>query len=264
MVSIVIPLYNSQMYISDTIESCLKQSVYDIEVIVVDDCSTDNSREVAEAIMKTDNRVQLYCNDENMGVIKTINRGIFHSSGDYIIVLGNDDILDEKHVEKAMKKIQEKRYSFLYFSSYIIDETGSVRSKRVFEDVSGNNLLFARKNPINACGAMINSEYLKKLGGYPENLGFRNCGEWYLWIELLEIEECAYVENVMSYYRIHSQNLTKKLYSKKNIKSTRDYSILCMKKALELKGISPKQKLLCCIFRFLYAFKMNIKMIFAK
>lgn len=263
-VSIIIPLYNSQDYIAQTIESCMNQTHSDIEIVVVDDCSSDKSVETVKKLMKEDSRIRLYCNGQNMGVIRTTNFGIKQSNGEYIMVLGNDDILANNHIEVAVNKLEEKRYSFLYFSSDLIDEHGNVFGERVVEDVNGQYYLFARKNPVNACGAMINANYLKQIGGFPEKLGYRNCGEWYLWIELLKHDKCAYIKEVKSFYRIHSNNLTKKLYSKENIKMTKDYSLICMKDALNLQGISLNKKVKYTMFRMLYRLKMNLMILKVK
>ncbi len=263
MISIIIPLYNAQDYIKQTIESCINQSYTDIEIIVIDDCSDDMSASIVHELETKDPRIQYYCNQNNMGVIKTINAGLYHCSGDYIVVLGNDDLLDKRHLEIVTEKIEEREYSFIYFSSNLIDEKGDVFDVRLFDDIEGKYSLFARKNPINACGTVINAKYLRKLGGYPEKLGYKNCGEWYLWIELLKFERCLYVQDVRSYYRIHSKNLTKKLYSRENIRSTKDYSLLCMKKALSLKEITIVEKIYYTFFRFLYNLKMNIKLLIA-
>ena len=99
MISIIIPVYNAQNYIADTIRSCLKQTYSDLEVIVINDCSTDESETIVNKLVNEDKRIQYYCNKENSGVIKSINYGISVSRGEYIIVLGNDDILREKHLE---------------------------------------------------------------------------------------------------------------------------------------------------------------------
>lgn len=258
MISIIIPLYNAQDYIRQTIESCINQTYRDIEIIVVDDCSGDMSASVVQELEAADTRVHYYCNEKNVGVIKTINNGLDRCNGDYVAVLGNDDLLDRRHFEIVTDRIKERDYSFLYFSSKLIDENGNVTGVRLYDDVEGNYSLFARKNPINACGTVINAGYLKKLGGYPEKLGYKNCGEWYLWMELLEFERCLYVQEIRSYYRIHSNNLTKSLYSRENIRSTKEYSLLCMKKALSLNGITAMEKISCSFFRLLYHLKMNI------
>ena len=258
MISIVIPLYNSMNYIEKTIRSCLSQSYRDLEIIVVDDCSDDQSAKIVQRIMSEDTRVSYYCNEENLGVIKTINHGLKYCSGYYVIVLGNDDILNEKHIETYLEYIKKKEYSFLYCSSDLIDENGVKFGECKAENIEGHYSKLARYNPINACGVMINYKYLKEVGFYPSNLGFRNCGEWYLWIELLHHENCAYVDEIKSLYRIHSSNLTKKLYSKKYIKETRLYSVMCMKQALQLEGVSTIDKIKYTIFRLAYNLKMQL------
>lgn len=258
MVSIVIPLYNARKYIEKTLKSCLIQTYIDLEVIIVDDCSKDNSLAIVLELAKKDSRILIIQNEENLGVIKTINIGLRHCKGEYVIVLGNDDILDKRHIEIFLNYMMNSSYSFLYCSSLIIDENDNIIGKKKAENIN-NNAIFARYNPINACGIMINYQYLKSVDFYPEYLNFKNCGEWYLWIELLHLGNACYVKEIKSYYRIHTSNLTKKLYSKDNIRSTKEYSILCMKKALTLEGIDYKRKIIYTLYRFLYSIKMSIK-----
>lgn len=93
MISIVIPAYNYARYLPDTLNSVLQQGVDDIEIIVCDDCSTDDTRAVVEGFAKQDSRIHYFLNEKNLGATPNINQGIKKANGDYIVLIGADDML---------------------------------------------------------------------------------------------------------------------------------------------------------------------------
>ncbi|SDH72323.1 Glycosyltransferase involved in cell wall bisynthesis [Paraburkholderia steynii] len=93
MISIVIPAYNYARYLTDAINSIVSQDIEDIEVIVCDDCSTDDTKEVVERFARDDGRVQYFCNEMNLGAILNINQGMKRARGEYVVLLGADDML---------------------------------------------------------------------------------------------------------------------------------------------------------------------------
>ncbi len=97
-ISIVTASYNYQDYIKDTIQSVLEQTYQDWELIIVDDCSTDNSVEVIKSFK--DNRIKLLINEENKGLKFTLKRGIENASGEWIAILESDDAIREDYLEK--------------------------------------------------------------------------------------------------------------------------------------------------------------------
>ena len=97
-VTIIIPVYNSAAFIEETINSCLRQTYKAVEIIVIDDCSTDGTIDY----LKNVNGITLYMNSENKGISKNLNFAVRECSGDYVIFLGHDDILPCTHVEKMI------------------------------------------------------------------------------------------------------------------------------------------------------------------
>lgn len=94
MISIVIPAYNYARYLGDAIRSVLQQNVADIEVLVFDDCSTDDTREVVESFSREDARIKYFLNERNLGATPNVNRAIKGASGEYVVLLGADDMLE--------------------------------------------------------------------------------------------------------------------------------------------------------------------------
>ena len=261
IVSIIIPLYNAEKFIRSTLLSCINQSYSNLEIIVVDDCSTDNSLEIAREVSRNKENVIIKRNNNNEGLIKTINHGYSISKGDYIIVLGNDDILAPNHVQIMHSIFSGEQYSFVYCSSKYINEDGEVFGKSNTINIKDNGFLFSKRNIVNSCGLMIRRDMLDAVGGYPDYLGFRHYGEWYLWILLHSRCTGFYTDSIQSNYRIHKANMTKSLYSKENLINTRDYNIKCMRLAYNILDHNLSEKIRLIIYRFIYALKIEFHII---
>ncbi len=259
MVSIIIPLYNAEKFIKTTVDSCCSQTYQDIEIYVVDDCSTDSSIEIVKKLQRQDSRIKILKNEKNSGVIKTANAGLQACSGKYAMVLGNDDVLEPEHIECMVKIMEQDDYSFLYCSSIYINEAGEKTGQSDTKDISHNPQLLLRRNVVNACGLLMNVNKLREVGWYPEYLGFRNYGEWYLWIKLCNAGKVGYVSQIKSNYRIHSNNLTKTLDRRENLKNVKRYNLACMKLAANTIKLNIGEKVIEQIYRLCYAVKMNIR-----
>ena len=101
-VSIIIPVYNSEKYISKCLDSVLNQTYKNIEILVINDGSKDNSIDILREYEKKDDRI-VVIDKENEGVAKTRNQGIKKATGDYIMFIDNDDFIDEDYVETYLK-----------------------------------------------------------------------------------------------------------------------------------------------------------------
>jgi len=100
--SVVIPNYNHAKFLPEALHAILGQSFRPIEIIIIDDCSTDNSVEVIESFMRQESIIRLYRNERNMGVNYSLNRGMNLSSGEYIVFPGADDRICPGFFEKSM------------------------------------------------------------------------------------------------------------------------------------------------------------------
>ena len=103
-VSIVIPTYNVQSYIAKCLQSCINQSLSDIEILVIDDCGQDNSISIAKEFAKKDRRIKIIHNKENLGTFNTRLKGIQEASGEYILFLDADDYLQKDACKIAYNK----------------------------------------------------------------------------------------------------------------------------------------------------------------
>lgn len=122
-VSVIIPAYNTEQYISKAILSALNQTLRNIEVIVVDDCSTDNTVEVVQSF--NDPRLKLLLNKENLGAGGARNRAIESAQGEWIAVLDSDDWYAPQRLEVLVNIAEREKVDFIADDSYLIEDGDS-------------------------------------------------------------------------------------------------------------------------------------------
>lgn len=131
LVSVLMPVYNVEKYIEEAVNSVLNQTYTNIELIIVDDCSKDNTYKILQDMEKRDHRIKLYKNIENKKIVETLNFAFEKSSGDYICRMDGDDISDSRRIENKMLYLQENQdISLVGCSVYTIDERGNNLRKR--------------------------------------------------------------------------------------------------------------------------------------
>src|SRR5690606_25904165 len=109
-VSLFIPVYNTELFIAQTIESVLAQTFTDYELIIVDDCSTDSSYEICKSYADRDPRIKLYRNEQNLGMMPNWNKGISLATGKYFMKLDADDLIHKEFVERSFRILEEKEH----------------------------------------------------------------------------------------------------------------------------------------------------------
>ena len=107
-VSVITPMYNCEKFISETIESVLNQTYTNWEMIIIDDCSTDKSKQIAKQYIERDKRIRLIELKENSGAAVARNKGIEVSSGRFIAFLDGDDLWEPNKLEKQIQFMTEK------------------------------------------------------------------------------------------------------------------------------------------------------------
>jgi glycosyltransferase involved in cell wall biosynthesis len=141
-VSVIIPTYNAEKYIKDAIDSVLKQTFQDFEIIIVDDCSTDNTEKIIFENYKKEienGKIKFLKNEKNYCRTFTANRGVKEAKGEYIFFLDADDVWKENHIELLLKEIQKPDVDIVYTLPRIfIDENGKVKrisKKKIEKDI---------------------------------------------------------------------------------------------------------------------------------
>ena len=164
LVSIVIPVYNRELYIEDAIRSAISQTYQNIEIIIVDNCSTDSTWDILNEWAKKDNRIKIFQNHSNIGPVLNWNECFRHASGEYIKILWSDDWISHKFVEKCLS-VFEKNTAFV-LSGYQIVAKKMVLSEVVFKkniysvlEYLNNILLYNREGfPVSPGCAMFRTK----------------------------------------------------------------------------------------------------------
>jgi len=231
--SIIIPVYNGSKFLEETIQSCLSQTVLEkIEVIIIDDCSTDDSYKIIEKFKDMDHIVILK-NEHNLGLMKTNNKAASLAQGKYLLFLGHDDLLEANHIEVMIAEVDENT-ALLHCNANIIDENGKIFSRGVNDIMqSYRNYFFhyyiATRNVVHSTGALVNAKYFSMVNGWNED--YKNYGEWLLWAKLSSVGKVKYTTKVRALYRKHSTNITNTFTQKSVKKELFQYRLLCIQEA---------------------------------
>ena len=133
LVSIVMPNYNYAQFIRQALESALEQTYDNIEIIVVDDCSTDNSVEIIEEYVSKSDKIKFYQNPKNLGVVASHNRCVELANGEYIVVLSSDDYLHPDFVKDSVEYLEKYPSAGMVATDiWYVDNDGTVTSPEPF------------------------------------------------------------------------------------------------------------------------------------
>ncbi len=178
-VSIIIPCYNKEKYVKEAIESALNQTYKNIEIVCIDDASTDNSRVVLKEITEKYNNIVLIEEDKNIGVCRARNKAIEISSGEYILPLDADDTIEPTYVEKAIDIFNKNPNVDIIYSRV----RHLITKKEMFKPNDTNNLLL--DNYI-TCSSVFKKSDFQKVGGYDIAFSEIGCEDWDLYLNFLK------------------------------------------------------------------------------
>lgn len=131
-VSVVIPVYNTEAYVGEAIESAREQTLRDIEILVIDDGSTDRSPSVIRKLADTDSRIQIYT-QTNQGVSAARNKGLEYVKGEFIYFLDSDDLLEKNALEQCYRQCIEHNLDFVFFDAQTIN-TGNYQAQNYLHE----------------------------------------------------------------------------------------------------------------------------------
>ena len=218
LVSIVIPVYNTEKFVKECIESALNQTYRQIEVIVVDDGSTDNSLKI---IKKFSDQIKVI-SKSNGGTASALNLGIKEMNGDWFKWLSADDLLYPNAIQEFVdeaKKLDDMTNCILYSNYDIIDSNG--KNLRQFIEPNYNSKNSFELNTIlldhyigNATTSLIHKSAFERFGMFDENVGFAE--DYELWLRFCILHKCRLhlVPKILGKYRIHGTQLTAKKMNK--------------------------------------------------
>ncbi len=224
LVSILVPNYNHAKFLTLRIESILNQTYQNFEVIIVDDCSTDNSREVIEFYRNHPKVSKILYNQTNSGSpFKQWNKGIKEAKGDFIWIAESDDYADPRLLEKLLVQFGiHSQVGIVYCQSWDVDETGEVHGthlkhtetvdKELWKKdfvIPGEEMItkymLSRNSIPNASAVVFKKELYEKIGGADEH--YRLSGDWLVWLKMLSLTSVSFLAEPHSYFRSHTQSV---------------------------------------------------------
>lgn len=216
LISICIPSYNSANFITDAVESWQKQTYQNIEIIIQDDDSSDDTFEIAKKLMLDDARIQVYKNSKNLGIGKNWNEAYEKAKGNFIVIFNADDIVYPDFIEKCLGIFQ--KYPKVEFVCSAFEKRNQTLTKNLsdpdyYRQFTGLfNQYDHRTNYrfLSWCFCLGKAESFKALEG-PYGLFYpTQCCDADLWIELDDRKiESYYIGESLGIYRQHDSNHSK-------------------------------------------------------
>ena len=207
LVSIITPSYNSSKFIEECVNSVISQTYLEWEMIIVDDCSIDNSRNLITKFAKEDDRIKPIFLEENVGAAEARNIAIKKSQGKYIAFLDSDDLWKNNKLEKQLSFMNERNIAFSFTSYQPISENGMDKYSviKVPYQIDYHSYL---KNTIIGCLTVVIDR--DKTGNF-EMPNIRSSHDMALWLLIMKRGFSAYGLNKnLAYYRIVSTSNTSK------------------------------------------------------
>ena len=209
VVSVIMPVYNSERFVSQAIQSILNQTYRDFELIIIDDGSSDNSWEIVKFFQKRDSRIKAIRQSNNRGVAATSNHGLELAAGNYIARMDADDICLPDRLEKQVHFLESHfATGILGGRMRFMDENGKLLG--FFPVVQGNLNIhwdFMFESPFSNTTVMFRKDLVERFALRYDSSAFY--GEDYdLWCRFLPLTQGENLADVLLYCRLHSQSLT--------------------------------------------------------
>lgn len=126
LVSIVLPVYNGERYLKESIDSIISQTYQNWELIIVDDCSSDNSPVIAKHYEEKDNRIKYYRNEQNIKLPRSLNKGFSIAKGNYLTWTSDDNMYLPEALSRMVNELEKNQVDFVFATCDVINETGEI------------------------------------------------------------------------------------------------------------------------------------------
>jgi hypothetical protein len=219
-VEILIPCYNYGKYLVDCVESVLSQKNVNVDILIIDDCSPDNTPEVCRQLMQRDSRIRVIRHETNKGHIATYNEGIAQISGDYFVLLSADDLLTPGALSRATALMEENpKIGMTYGQAIWFDKADLPPARTVQTGTSVwsgqkwiREVCRSGKNFVVCPEAVVRTSIQRKIGGY--NPALPHSGDMEMWLRIASISDIGRVNGAdQAYYRAHPQSMQHTVHS---------------------------------------------------
>ena len=225
-VLIIIPTFNGEKYVNETIKCCLNQTYKHLEITVIDDFSEDNTIKILNHFS---DKINLITNDRHVGLPKNLNRVLKNSKSEYFVKVDQDDLIEREHVANMLNFFDNDTVG-VFCNPKVIDKEGNFKrlfyedklqtkkTKKVLEELCFSNF-------ISGVGMMHKTSNFKKIDGIDEK--YDMYWEWLYYVQITSLGKIKYNPTINSSWRNHDTNSTLTFYSKKRNKSFLIYKLRC-------------------------------------
>lgn len=234
LVTVICLCYNHANFVLEALESVLNQTYCNVELLIADDSSTDNSAKVIKNWLKQHPEIPFLMNKKNQGNTKTFNKCLKLAKGEYIIDLAADDVLKLDCIANQLigfKKTSHKNVGFIYGNAELISENGNfindyfktdTNRKRIQSQPTGDIYIGLLNGNNNLCSvsSLVKREVFEALNGYDENLAYE---DYDFWIRAARIYNFDYIDEILIQKRVLPDSMYT-LQTKKNNKRTRQFN----------------------------------------
>ncbi len=236
-VTVVVPNYNYEKFLIRRLYSILAQNIKIYELLILDDCSKDSSRELIDKIYHKLNgyiNIRKIYNDKNSGgAFKQWAKGISQAKGDYIWIAEADDYCSKKMLDTLLKPIRKENDIYIsYVDTAFTDKKGNIFLKSIKPEIdimkTGhwdksyvndgideiNNYTFLNNTIANVSSCLIKKDEYRDV--YEEAGQYKQSGDWIFYINIMSKGKVAYTDKVMNYYRVHDTQITSQMNKQKH------------------------------------------------
>ncbi len=226
LISIILPVYNGEKFLAESIESCLNQTHHNIELIIVNDCSTDSTLEIASFYASKDNRIRIVNNTENKKLPVSLNIGHSMAKGDFITWTSDDNTYKLDAIEVLLKNLIKENVDIVYCDIMIIDHKGQKVRDVEFPNIE--NIIF--RNYIGSC-FLYKKDVFERNKGYNES--YFLVEDYDFWLRAVQHSRFYQLRKNLYKYRKHDTSLThqiafndekKQLWNENIIKMYNDFT----------------------------------------
>lgn len=235
-VSVVMPAYNAENFISEAIDSILNQTFTDFEFIIINDGSTDRTIDIIKSY--SDNRIVIVENEQNMGIVHSLNKGLEYAQGKYIARMDADDFSVKNRLEKQVKYMDEHPNiavlgtSIKIFGDNIRDrvvdyatDSDMIKVNLLFHSCFAHPSVMIRKQVLDEFNLKYDSQYQGR-------------EDYKLWWDISQVSNLTSLNEVLLYYRIHNSQVTKN----KNLKSKENSKLFLKKRLADINVVLEKKQ----------------------
>lgn len=203
LVSVIMPAYNVEKYISASVKSVLDQTYKNFELIIVDDCSKDKTVEIINSF--NDERIVLIRNKKNEGTIVSRNKALKYAKGKWIAFLDSDDIWHKEKLEKQLDFMLKNNYNFSYTEYEKIDENGNNLNVLCSGPKVVNKTKMYNYDYLGCLTVMYNADVVGLIQ-IDENVGLNN--DYAIWLKAIKYSNCFLLKKNLAKYRVRKQSLS--------------------------------------------------------